>query len=134
MRSHVLVVVTSDIGADEINSTIGDRFGDDTEVQVVAPASGLSRLDWLTNAEDDARANAATRANEVSDAIPADSFESTVGDTEPLRAIADALRTFPAEQIVVVTKTDDDVSWLEHGVAAAAEERFDVPVTHLVVG
>jgi hypothetical protein len=32
---------------------------------VVAPASGISRLDWLTNAEDDARADAAERAGEL---------------------------------------------------------------------
>jgi hypothetical protein len=132
MNNHVLVVVTSDVSAEEINPTIADWFGDDTEVQVVAPASGLSRLAWLTNAEDDARADAATRAHGVAQAISPASLE-TVGDPDPLRAIADALRTFPAEQIVVVTRIDDEVSWLEQGVAAAAEARFEVPVTHLAV-
>jgi hypothetical protein len=32
-----------------------------------------------------------------------------------------------------MTRNDDEVSWLEHGVAAAAEARFDVPVTRLAV-
>jgi hypothetical protein len=77
MNNHVLVVVTSDIGVEEISLTIADRFRDDTEVQVVAPASGLSRLDWLTNAEDDARADAAARAHAVADAIPLASLEAS---------------------------------------------------------
>jgi hypothetical protein len=29
--------------------------GEDAELPVVAPASDISRLDWLTNADDDAR-------------------------------------------------------------------------------
>jgi len=133
METRVLVVATSNVSADEINTAIGERFGTDAEVVVIAPASGLSRLDWLTNAEDDARAEAADRAAEVSDALPAEAVDGGVADTDPLQAIDDALRTFDADEVVVVTKSADEASWLERGAGASARERFDVPVTHLVV-
>lgn len=133
MTTHLLVVPTSNVGTDEIEATIGTEFGSDIEVKVVAPASGLSRLDWLTNAEDDARDDARERAHEVADALPTDRVTATAGDTDPLLAIEDALREFPADQIVMITRGSEDSSWLENGTADAARERFDVPVLHLVV-
>jgi len=133
MGNRILVVPASKIGADEIDSAVGEHFGKDAEVKVVAPASGLSRLDWLTNAEDDARADAAERATEVADALPSDAVDGGVGDTDPMQAIEDALRTFDADQVVMIMRTDDEASWLESRAGEQASERFDVPVTHLVV-
>jgi GABA permease len=130
----VLVIATSNIGPTEIDHAIGGRFGEDAEVRVVAPASGLSKLQWLTNAEDDARADASDRAEAVADALPADKVDTQVGDSDPLQAIDDALRTFDADQVVVVTRTADNVTWLEDGAAESARERFSVPITHVVVG
>jgi hypothetical protein len=80
---------------------------------VAAPASGISRLDWLTNAEDDARTDAAERADELAEAAPTDDVESRVGDSNPVKAIEDALRTFPADELIVVTLPDEDADWLE---------------------
>jgi hypothetical protein len=100
---------------------------------VVAPASNISRLDWLTNAEDEARTDAAERADELADAAPTDDIESRVGDSDPVKAIEDALRTFPADELIVVTLSDEDASWLEKGSGETALGRFSLPVTHLVV-
>ena len=100
---------------------------------VVAPASDISRLDWLTNAEDDARTDAAGRADELAEAAPTDDVESRVGDSDPVQAIADALRTFPADELIVVTLPDEDTSWLEKESWETALNRFSLPVTHLVV-
>lgn len=134
MGNRILVVATSSVGPDAVTSTIGSRFGADAEVLVVAPASGLSRIDWLTNAEDGARADAAGRAGEIADRISAGTVEATVGDTDPLKAIGDALRTFDADEIVLVTLPEEDASWLESDAASTARELFDIPITHLVVG
>jgi hypothetical protein len=133
MGNRILVVPTSKIGTDEINSAVGARFGENAEVRVIAPASGISRLDWLTNAEDDARADAADRATEVADALPTNATDAGVGDTDPLQAIEDALRTFDADEVVMIMRTDDEASWLESRAGESASERFAVPVTHLVV-
>jgi len=87
----------------------------------------------LTNAEDDARADAAERADELAEAAPTDDVESRVGDSDPVKAIEDALRTFAADELVVVTLADEDAGWLEKGSAEAALNHFSLPVTHLVV-
>jgi hypothetical protein len=110
------------------------RAGDDAEMLVVAPASEISRLDWLTNAEDDARDEAASLAETTAEAIPTDNVETTVGDSEPLKAIEDALRTFPADEIIVVTRPDDEAGWLEEGGGETAQSRFRLPVTRLTIG
>jgi hypothetical protein len=91
---------------------------------VVAPASDISRLDWLTNAEDDARTEAGERADELAEATPTDDVEFRVGDSDPVKAIEDALRTFPADELIVVTLPDEDAAWLEKGSAEAALKRF----------
>jgi GABA permease len=132
--SHrVLVVVTSRVGANEIRSTVASRFDEEADVRVVAPASGVSRVEWLTSDEDAARADAAARADQVATAIPSANVESTAGDVDPVLAIEDALREFPADEIVVVTRPEEDASWLESGSGEEAKRRFDIPVTHLVV-
>ena len=55
-----------------------------------------------------------------------------VGDGDPLQALEDALRTFPADEIVISTHPPGRSHWLEKGVVAEAERRYDVPVTHVV--
>jgi hypothetical protein len=50
----------------------------------------------------------------------------------PVKAIEDALRTFAADELIVVTLPDEDAAWLEKGGAETALGRFSLPVTHLV--
>jgi hypothetical protein len=50
-----------------------------------------------------------------------------------MKAIEDALRTFPADELIVVTLADEDAGWLEKGSGEKALARFSLPVTHLVV-
>jgi GABA permease len=133
-RERVLVVATSGIPPDEIAPAIGERIDDDAVVRVVGTASGLSRLGWLANDEDAARADAAERAETLAAAIPQADVESTQGDTDPLLAIEDEVHVFAPTRILVVTRKDDDATWLETGVADSARTLFDVPVTHVVVG
>jgi hypothetical protein len=133
MVRKVLILTTADAPTADVESVVRRRAGDDAEVYVVAPASKISRLDRITNAEDDARAEAAERADAASDALPGRQGEPHVGDVEPLQAVEDALRTFAADEIVVLTAPDDQATWLEEGLGEGAEKRFAVPVTHLVI-
>jgi hypothetical protein len=109
--------------------------GEDAELRVVATASDLSPLAWLATDEDKARREAGQRAADVGEAVApeADEVETEVGDTDPVQAIEDALRTFPADELLLVTRPDDAAGWLEEGAAAEALARFSLPVTHLVV-
>ena len=133
MPRRLLVIATALVPADDLRASVRAQVGDDAELLVVAPASGISRLDWLTNAEDDARTDAAGRADQLAEAAPTDNVESRVGDSDPLQAIEDALRTFPADELIVVSRPDEDAGWLEHGSAETALSRFSLPVTRLVV-
>jgi hypothetical protein len=133
MTYRVLVVPTVPVSDAVIRSRLREVVPADAEIEVIAPASNIGRLDWLTNAEDDARTEAAERAGEIAAALPSDSVEAHVGDTDPVKAIGDALRVFPADEVIIVTRSDDEATWLERGSGAAAQDRLSVPVTHLVV-
>lgn len=134
MPRRLLVVVTSEVADDELRKFVRSRAGDDGEIRVVAPASDISRLDWLTNAEDDARSEAASLAAKTAVATPTDDVEAQVGDSDPVKAIEDALRTFAADEILVVAHPDDQAGWLEEGSRAKADARFSLPVTRVTVG
>jgi hypothetical protein len=130
---RLLVVATASVSAADLRKSVRAHAGEDAEMLVIAPASDISRLGWLTNDEDDARNDAAERADELAEAAPTDDVESRVGDSDPVKAIEDALRTFPADELIVVTLPDEDATWLEKGSAETAFKRFSLPVTHLVV-
>jgi hypothetical protein len=102
-------------------------------VRVVAPVSKISPLEWLTNDEDDARAKAEETAARVAKALPPEAeAETEVGDSDPVQAIEYALRTFPADEIVIAVG-DDEPSWLEKGSYSEAVRRFGVPVSRITV-
>jgi hypothetical protein len=130
---RVLVVANTSIPEAKLRERVRTHAGEDAELLVVAPASKISKLDWLTNAEDDARAEAARRADDVAEAVPGDDVETRVGDSDPVNAIEDALRDFPAEEVIVITRPDEEAEWLEEGSGEAVQNRFSLPVTHLVV-
>ena len=133
MPRRLLIVVTTEVSDDALRDLVRTRAGDDAETLVVAPASDISRLGWLTNAEDDARAAASTLAATTAAAAPSANVEASVGDSDPMKAIEDALRTFSADEILVVTRPDDQAGWLEEGSAEAAAARFRLPITHATI-
>jgi hypothetical protein len=130
---RLLVVITSEIADDVLRELVRSRAGEDAEMLVVAPASEISRLDWLTNAEDDARAQASELAIKTADATPTEDVEARVGDSDPVKAIEDALRTFAADEILVVTRPDEQAGWLEAGSGAEAQTRFNLPVSRVEI-
>jgi hypothetical protein len=134
MPRRLLIVITTEVADGALRDLVRSRAGDDAEMLVVAPASGISRLDWLTNAEDDARDEAASLAAKTAEATPTENVEASVGDSDPLKAIEDALRTFSADEVIVVTRPDDQAGWLEEGTGEAAQARFGLPVTLVTMG
>jgi hypothetical protein len=133
---RLLVVATAPVEASELRECLRGHAGPDADVRVVAPASDLSPLEWIANDEDEARGEAAEIAGEAERAAAPEAarVETEVGDSDPVQAIEDALRRFPAEEVLVVTRPGDEANWLEKDAAEAASERFGLPVTQLVVG
>ena len=105
MRNTLVLSSVPDVPS-ELREALG---GDVGEIKVVSPAVRQSRLQWLTNAKDDARAEA-ERAKKVAraTATQAEHVEAETGDPDPLLAVEDALRTFPADEIVVVLRVGED--------------------------
>ena len=136
MGRRILVVTTAPVAGESLRDRVRAHVGgEDAEVRVVAPAADLSPLDWLANDESEARAEAAERAREAEQAVASEAaaVETEAGDTDPVHAIEDALREFPADELLLVTHADEDAGWLEEGTAEEALSRFDLPVTHFVV-
>ncbi len=132
MKNRVLVVTTADVPTDEMDAVVRAHAGADAEIHVVAPASKVSWLDHLTNAEDDARADAAERAEETAATVSGDNAVAAhIGDADPIQAIADALREYPSDEVVLVTASEEHATWLEGELGERARKTFDVPITHL---
>jgi hypothetical protein len=132
---RVLVVATAPVDQQALRARVQERTGEGAEIMVVAPASDISPLQWLATDEDEARGEAAAVASDAEQAVEpaAERVEAEVGDSDPVQAIEDALRTFPAEEIVLVTRSDDEAGWLEKDADAEVSERFGIPLTRLIV-
>jgi hypothetical protein len=131
MPRRLILVTTAPDPQDELQERVRGYAGEDVEAVVVAPVSDVSPLQWLTGEEDEARREAERRAQQAAEAVPGRTVDARVGDPDPLVAIEDALRTFPADELIVVTRPEQEATWLEQD-AFAALGRFDLPVTHLV--
>ncbi len=132
---RILVVANETVGGEELLALLGRKAaGMREDVLLVCPALN-SRVRTWTSDEDGARAAAHSRL----DASLAQLAESGVtargeiGDGDPLQALEDALREFPADEIVLSTHPPGRSHWLEQGVVELARQRYDVPITHVVV-
>jgi hypothetical protein len=130
---RLLVVTTAVLEPETLRERVERHAGGrPAEIKIVAPAADVSPLQWLASDEDAARGDAERVAGESAAAVEGEArVETEVGDTDPVQAIEDALRTFPADEVIVITREGDDASWLEADAGAEANERFGVPVTHL---
>jgi hypothetical protein len=129
---QVLVLTPVALDAGLLEGPLRAHAGQDARLRVVVPAVGVSKLQWLANEEDEARAAAAVTA-EVVESSTGDLVHAETGDSDPVQAVEDALRVSPADEIVIVTRPDEDADWLEGGSVAESLGRFDLPVHHLVV-
>ena len=135
MARNILILTTVSEDVDPITRQVQEASGGESvNVRVVTPAVKQSPMQWLTNEEDDARIDAGRTAEAVAEALPVDGeVQTEVGDSDPVQAIEDALRTFPADEIVVATRPGKDATWLEQGSAERAFQQFNLPVRRLTI-
>lgn len=120
---NVLILVLDPVPEAEIKKAVETRKeAEDVSVHVVAPAAGVGALQWLTGAEDEARAEAEQLADRTADAVDAE-VETEVGEHDPVLAVEDALRVFPADEILVAGSADEK--------AEAALRRLGLPISRL---
>jgi hypothetical protein len=132
---RILVVANETVAGETLRDKIRQHSeGVRAEVLVVTPALNSPLRHWVSD-EDGARAAAQERLDCSLAGLREAGVEARgeIGDGEPLQAIEDALRTFGADEIIISTHPEGRSHWLERGVVANARERFEVPITHVVV-
>jgi hypothetical protein len=132
---RVLVIANETVGGRALREMIRERTeGRPSRVRVVSPALNSPLKHWVSDS-DEARAEASKRLDASLATLRDDGIdaEGEVGDSEPLQAIEDALRTFRPDEVVISTHPEGRSNWLERGVVSGARERFTVQITHVVV-
>jgi hypothetical protein len=132
---RILVVANETVGGSPLLDEIRKRSeGVREHVLVVVPALNSPLKTW-TSDEDGAREAAQERLEASLQAMRSVGIDAKgeVGDSDPLQAIEDALRTFAPDELIISTHPAERSHWLERGVVEGARERFALPVTHVVV-
>jgi GABA permease len=135
-KFRLLVVANETVEGEALLNEIRDRCQDRrSEVMVVTPALVASRAShWASDIDEGielARQRMELSLIEIRQlGLKA---KGEIGDSDPNMAIEDALRVFPADEIVISTHPPDRSRWLEHGVVDKAREQIELPITHVVV-
>ena len=135
-RHRLLVVANETVGGGALLEEIRNRCrGRDSEILLVTPALTASRAAHWASDVDEAIEQARQRMELSLIEIGRLGLKARgeIGDSDPNVAIEDALRVFPADEIVISTHPPQRSRWLERGVVERAREEIDLPITHVVV-
>lgn len=134
-RYRILVVANETLSGRALRDKVAAR-GQHGEalVRVVCPALNSKIKHW-TNEEDAAREAAGRRLQELLADLRAEGFaaDGDIGEDDPVQAMEDEMRCFPADEVIISTHPPGRSNWLERDVVQRAVDRFDVQVTHVVV-
>ncbi|HXS47051.1 MAG TPA: hypothetical protein VN756_06280 [Solirubrobacterales bacterium] len=135
-KHRLLVVANETVGGEALLEAIRSRCSNrNCEILVVTPALAGSRASHWASDIDEAIELARQRMELSLIAIGDLGLKARgeIGDSDPNVAIEDALRVFPADEIVISTHPPHRSRWLEHGVVERARREVDLPITHVVV-
>jgi hypothetical protein len=134
MPKKILALTSEPIDADALKSAVGSEAAEDAELLVIAPALN-SKLRFWTGDTDEAIGRADDVQEEAVERLAEEGVDAAgdTGESDPLLAIQDNLATYEADEIVLFTHSQGRRNWLEEGIVEQAQERFEVPVRHLVV-
>jgi hypothetical protein len=130
MGKNVLVVSTVEHAEDVLRARIGGA----ERIKVVVPVVQQGILDWLSN-DQEAFDHAERVAERTAEEIPAEAADAAADEANVGLVIRDALATFPADEIVVAVRPDEDEGLLE-STATDREPQHTfagLPVRYLVI-
>jgi hypothetical protein len=130
---RILVVADETVVGEELPREIVEKArGLDAEVRVVFPALNTRLRHW-TGDVDPARAEAEGRLERSLEALGKEGIAARgeVGDSDPVRALEDALATGGADEVIIATRSPSRVHWLEKDILERAREVSDLPTTYL---
>lgn len=133
---RILVIANETVEGRRIHDEVLSRSesGEQIEVLVVCPALNSRWRHWFSD-EDAAREAAAGRLESALSRLEGEGITAKgwVGDANPLQSIADGLRVFAADEVIVATHPEGQSNWLEADLIGRARELFSVPIIHVVV-
>jgi hypothetical protein len=134
---RVLVLANETVGGRALLDEIRNRVkGRDSEILVVVPALTSSPLEHWASDVDRALDEARERLDASLETMSRTGLRARghVGDHhEPNASLEDALRDFPADEVVISTHPPHRSRWLERGVVSRARQEVPLPITHVVV-
>jgi len=134
---RVLVLANETVGGRALLAEIQNRVkGRNSEILVVVPALTSSPLEHWASDVDGALDEARDRLDSSLTIMAGAGLNARghVGDHhEPNSSLEDALRDFPADEVVISTHPPERSRWLERGVVSRARRDVPLPITHVVV-
>jgi hypothetical protein len=134
---RVLVVANETVGGRALLAEIQNRCkGRNSEILVVVPALTSSRVEHWASDVDGALRQARGRLDESLRRMDAVGINARgqVGDHhQPSASLEDALRVFPADEVIISTHPPERSRWLERGEVEKARREVPLPITHVVV-
>ena len=109
--ARVVVVSSSQLDKQALWGVVSS----DDELHVVVPVVKQSRLQWLTNDEDKARAEAQAVGDAVAKDAPADASDVDVKPDPPQQVVRDAIAEHQPDRVVVALRDGEEATWLEEG-------------------
>ena len=135
-RYRILVIANETAQGDQLHDAVAATASTHypVDVLVVAPALNSRLRHWLSD-DDAARREAVGRIESCVERLTRDGItaEGMIGDPDPLQAIDDALATFLADGVIIATHPEGKSNWLARNLVQRAEQRFDLPIAHVVV-
>jgi len=128
--ARVVVVASSDLP----RAALADVVSSDDELHIVVPAVEQSRLQWLTNDEDAARAEASAVGEAIQAVAPVDATNVEVKPDLPRQLILDAIAEHDPAKVVVALREGEDATWLEEGELDGLPTEIEgVPIVRISV-
>lgn len=130
MARNVLIVSTVEHADDELRAHVGEA----ETIKVVVPVVRQGVLDWLAN-DQKAFGRAERAAERTAEQLPGETVDAAAGEADVGLAIRDALATFPADEIVVAVRPEEEERLVESTATDTAPQHAvdGVPVRYVVI-
>jgi len=132
-EQRLLVVADSHCSEEAVCEEVVARLAGAVAVHLVVPVR-VSHLHFMTDDESDEHREAEESMRITVDLLQQRGIATTgsVGSDKPLESMADALASFAATQVLLVTPPKEESYWLERGLLEKARELTILPTTQVV--
>jgi hypothetical protein len=128
-----MLILAGDVIGDErlVREILRHAEGRPAQARIVAPARVKSPLALAAGDVDEDIEEARRRLATSVEALRRNGIEASgdVGEADPVLALEDGLRVFPADEVIVVARAGGRPTWLEEDFVERVRREVDVPVT-----